>query len=113
MSLLRGTGSKSKFKFTWYKQKGGNLAGSSIVSRASDYEDSLEVIDRFYEPESIHVTMREVLNERLAIGVFESRPPGQTKNIRKTLLLEIRPSKDQEGKHFISVVKDLTAEYNC
>ena len=56
--------------------------------------------------------MREIYNSRLALGVFESRPAGMTKNLRKTLLLEILPSIDEEGKYVLKVLKDLSEHFS-
>jgi hypothetical protein len=112
MSLLRGTGvPKSKFKFTWYKQTGEKL-GSKKAAKGFDYEDSLEIVDRFSQTDCTNINMREIYNSRLALGVFESRPAGATKNVRKTLLLQILPSIDEEGKYVIQALKDLSEHFS-
>jgi hypothetical protein len=53
----------------------------------SDFEDKLDTIDLYEHSNVTNIVIREVLQRKLVIAVFESKEPGQIKGTKKTYIL--------------------------
>jgi hypothetical protein len=87
--LLKGVTTKKK-TFISYLQTGPKLCPLPYHKRASDFEDLLDSLDRYEHPNGTNVTVREIYCRKYALGVFESKEPGQVKAKKKTYFLEVQ-----------------------
>ena len=95
--LLKG-GTYKKTSFVVYPQSGPKLCPFPYTKRASDFEDLLETVDQYEHPNATNVIIREIYCSRYALGVFESKEPGQTKATKKTCFLEVQKQQQEDGK---------------
>lgn len=87
--LLKGATTKKK-TFVAYPQSGPKLCPLPYTKRASDFEDLLDSVDRYEHPNGTNMTLREIYCRKYALGVFESKEPGQVKATKKTYFLEVQ-----------------------
>ena len=91
--LLKGGAGPSNNKkkagnsYVCYPQSGPKLAPLPYYKRMSDFEDKLDTIDLYEHSNVTNIVIREVLQRKLVIAVFESKEPGQIKGSKKTYIL--------------------------
>jgi len=92
--LLKG-GTTKKKTFVVYPQSGPKLCPLPYTKRASDFEDLLDSVDKYEHPNGTVVNIREIYCIKYALGVFESKEPGQPKATKKTYFLEIQKQQEE------------------